>query len=86
MKALRKKGAYQKGDERILGDGEFVEEALSRAGESLERRYRLRARGYDFGKVVKWVAEVTGMDRAGVLSSGSIRRCRPRGVSYVFGG
>ena len=25
VRALRKMGAYQKGDERILGDGDFVE-------------------------------------------------------------
>ncbi len=86
VKGLRKKGAYQKGDERILGDREFVEEALSRAGDSLERRYRLRARGYDFEKVAKRVAEVTGMDRAGYCRRESISRCRPHGVSYIIGG
>jgi hypothetical protein len=41
-------GAYQKGDERILGGGEFVEEALAQAEESLERKFHLQARGYDF--------------------------------------
>ena len=61
VKALRKMGAYQKGDERILGDGEFVEEALAQAEESLERKFHLKARGYDFGKVVDRVAEVTGL-------------------------
>jgi putative transposase len=73
-KALRKVGGYQKGDERILGSGEFVEETLARAEESLERRYRLRARGYDFERVVKRVGEVTGMDPAGVLSPGKYKR------------
>jgi putative transposase len=34
VKALRKAGAVQKGDERILGDGDFVESVLSEAKEA----------------------------------------------------
>jgi REP element-mobilizing transposase RayT len=73
-KALRKMGAYQKGDERILGDGEFVEEVLAQAQESFERKFHLKARGYDFGKVVDRVAEVMGMGEAEVLSSGKYQK------------
>ena len=40
-KLLRKAGALQKGDERILGDGEFVEKVLAQAKEAFERKYRL---------------------------------------------
>jgi len=36
VKALRGSGEYQKGDERILGDGDFVDEVLSQAEEHLE--------------------------------------------------
>lgn len=36
-----------KGDERILGDGVFVENALSEADQRLERRCRLHALGLD---------------------------------------
>jgi len=74
VKVLRRMGAYQKGDERILGNGEFVEEALAQAEERLERKYHLRAKGYDFGKVVNRVAELTGIDSAGVLSAGKYKR------------
>ena len=31
MRALRKAGAYMKGDERILGEGDFVEKMLAQA-------------------------------------------------------
>ena len=44
-KALRMAGALQKGDERILGDGEFVEQVLAQAKETFERKYRLKLRG-----------------------------------------
>jgi len=44
VKALRRSGEYQKGDERILGDGDFVDEVLSQAEEHLEERCRLQKR------------------------------------------
>jgi hypothetical protein len=74
VKALRKRGGYQKGDERILGDGEFVERALAQAEETFERRYRLQAEGYDFGKVVERVAELTGLEAAEVLALGKYKK------------
>jgi putative transposase len=43
-KSLRKIGVLQKGDERILGDGEFVESVLSQANEAFEKKYRLKAK------------------------------------------
>ena len=44
VKALRKSGAYMKGDERILGSGDFVESILAQTKEDLERRYHLVAK------------------------------------------
>ena len=41
VKALRRAKAYMKGDERILGDGDFVNEVLAQAQEDYEQRYRL---------------------------------------------
>jgi putative transposase len=74
VKALRKMGAYQKGDERILGDGEFVENALAQAEENLERKYRFKAKGFDFEKVVGRVAELLGLEPAGVLAAGKYKK------------
>lgn len=45
IKALRKRGIRLKGDERILGDSEFVESVLSESNERLERKYHLQAQG-----------------------------------------
>ena len=47
VKSLRKAGTLQKGDERILGDGEFVEKTLARAHEAFAPSYRMRAGGVD---------------------------------------
>jgi len=42
-------GDANKLDERILGDGNFVEEGFWASQESMERRYHLRAQGIDLG-------------------------------------
>ncbi len=46
LKALRRAGAHQKGDERILGESTFVGQVLSEANEEFERRYRLAVEGF----------------------------------------
>ena len=58
VKALRKANALQKGDERILGDGDFVEKALSAANEALEKKYFLLSQGYNLDGIALRVAEV----------------------------
>ena len=70
LKGLRKAKAYMKGDERVLGDSDFVETVLKASQDELDRRYLLQSRGYDFDTVVDRVAEVLGMNRDEVLSSG----------------
>jgi putative transposase len=70
VKALRQVHAYQKGDERILGDGDFVEEVLRKSEEKLERTYHLKAQGFDFDKVVKRVAKLLTISAAEVLAVG----------------
>jgi len=70
LKGLRKIKAYMKGDERILGDSDFVETVLKACQDKFDRKYLLKSGGYDFDTVVDRVAEVLGMNRAEVLSSG----------------
>ncbi|MBW2739135.1 MAG: hypothetical protein JRE64_09885 [Deltaproteobacteria bacterium] len=67
---MRKIKAYMKGDERILGDSDFVETVLKASQDKFDRNYLLKARGYDFNTVVDRVAEVLGVNRTEVLSSG----------------
>ena len=67
LKSLRRMQIHLKGDERILGDSDFVESALKAANENMERRYRLKAIGYDFDKVVQRVAELFQMKSAEIL-------------------
>jgi putative transposase len=59
VKLLRERGNYQKGDERILGDGQFVSEVLKKAEEKIKERYRLKAKGYNLEKLIIRVADIT---------------------------
>jgi len=70
LKGLRKIKAYMKGDERILGDSNFVETVLKACQDEFDRKYLLKAGGYDFDTVVDRVAQVLGINRSEVLSSG----------------
>jgi len=81
VKALRKVGSYQKGDERILGGSTFVEQVLSQANEQMEQKYRLAAEGFDLDWAVERVAELMDMSPEDVMDSGKGRRCvQARGI------
>jgi len=66
---MRRDNTFMKSDERILGDGDFVQRVLKEAEERLNRRYLARARGFDFEKTVRRVAEAMHMEASEVLSS-----------------
>jgi putative transposase len=70
VKELKKGGTRLKGDERILGDSEFVESVLEGSNEGMERKCRLRMSGYDFSKVVERVADLLELERNEVLRTG----------------
>lgn len=74
VKALRRSGDYQKGDERILGDGDFVTSVLSQANESMARKYHLKAKGYDLKDLIERAAGVTGISVDDILGSGKRRK------------
>ncbi len=45
-------------DERILGDGDFVEAVLKAANEQMEKHYQLKANGFDLAQVAEKVASI----------------------------
>ena len=71
--SMRRAKNYQKGDERILGDGDFVEQTLKAANEAMERKSALRAQGIDLDKIANRVAYLLDMDTAAVWASGRYR-------------
>jgi putative transposase len=74
VKGLRGMGEKIKGDERILGDSDFVESVLKTSNERLERRTQLRAAGYDFVRLVQRVAALFEMPSQEVLREGRFVR------------
>ena len=74
VKTLRQSAQRIKSDERILGDGDFVETVLKKAREGLERKYALKAAGYDFDWLVGRVAQTLQMEPQDVLLPGKYPR------------
>jgi len=72
--AMRRASLFQKSDERILGNGDFVEKVLADAQERMERRHRLKAEGFDLKKVVERVCEVLNIEKSELFAHGKGRR------------
>jgi putative transposase len=70
VKSLGSMSERIKGDERILGDGSFVEEVLKVSQERLERRYGYHSKGYDFNWLIDRVAERLHVNRDKVTRPG----------------
>ena len=69
LKAYRQQKIHVKGDERILGDSDFVESVLDEQNERLERRYQIQMQGYDFDRIVDRVATIFKFKPEEVLSN-----------------
>ncbi len=74
VKSLRRNSARIKGDERILGEGDFVEAVLRAAQEKLERGYELKAQGYGFDWLVKRVSAIMEIEPKEILAGGKYPR------------
>ncbi len=70
VKAMQKAKVYQKGDERILGDGDFVDQVLKAAQEELDTKYSLQAKGFDLDRVVQRISHLLGIKPEEVWAKG----------------
>ena len=73
VKALRASKVFEKADERILGNGDFVESVLKSAGEQMKKKDELQARGYCLTDIAVRVADVLGIDEENVWAAGRRR-------------
>lgn len=69
-KAYLKQTGREKGDERILGGSDFVEEALRVPEETLERRQQLKATGYGLDQLAREVAVLFTIEPEQIFSAG----------------
>jgi len=64
-----------KGDERILGDSDFVTSILAEANENLDRYYELKSRGYTIERVEEQVREIFGVEKEVIYRFIRYARC-----------
>ena len=69
-KMSRNTALRMKSDERILGDGDFVETVLKAAAEGFENRYALQAKGWDLEAVAERVCQITGLGKDRFMGRG----------------
>lgn len=70
VKAMRRAQSRMKGDERILGDGEFAQSVLDAAKEKYEEWHLLQAQGHDLETVAQRVSALLGIIPEQVWASG----------------
>jgi hypothetical protein len=70
VKMMRKLKTHLKGDERILGDSDFVKAVLERAQEQMVQKYCYKAKGYDLDYAVSKAASAFEIPVEEVTSPG----------------
>lgn len=60
---LRKLGERWQGDDRILGDGEFVERILKSADEMMRKKEKMQRAGWNLDKIAEYVSGTTGVKK-----------------------
>ena len=61
LKQKREEGLYQRSDERILGDSDFVSRVLEKTKESLTKSQKLKSKGMDVDKIAAQVSRLLGI-------------------------
>ena len=68
--ALKRAKEYWRGDERVLGDGEFVNHVLKISDEKMARKEQFKKDGWDIKRLVKRVCEVMGVRKEEIIKRG----------------
>jgi len=77
----------EKRDERILGDGDFVEAVLAHATETLNRKHNLWTKDINLETIIQQVGELLDMTREEVLFAGkNPRSVHARSLLCYLGG
>ena len=74
VKSMRKAKMFEKSDERILGDGDFVDQVLSAAEEQMDQRNLLISQGYDLKMISERVCSVMNLEPSEIWKIGKARR------------
>jgi putative transposase len=74
VKMLRGAGIFQKSDERILGDDDFVQSALSEAQEALKLKSAIAALDININQLIEAVAKEQGLQKEELIGTSKLRR------------
>lgn len=68
--ALERVKEYWRSDERVLGDGSFVESMLKISDEKMARKEKLRRQGWDMNKLTERASRLMGIKREEIFKRG----------------
>lgn len=74
VQLLRKAGSFQKSDERILGDGDFVESVLAEADEKMTRRFSFLTKGISLDQLQQTVVALVGINPEELVGASKARK------------
>ncbi len=84
VKKIHLKGQdRRKGDERILGDSDFVTDVLAQADEKISRHYELKRLGYNLERLEQRVVQIYGIDKEELYLKGR-QKTRSAARSLLF--
>ena len=73
-----------KGDERILGDSDFVESVLQASQEALDHRYQLQEAGFTLETLSEKVAHLFQLEPRQILNPTKVQDCKSQESIVLF--
>ncbi len=70
IETLRKTKIRWQGDERVLGDGDFVSQVLQEWEEEINNKEKMRREGWNIDKLIKHVCQMFSLKREDVMKKG----------------
>ncbi len=84
VQQMRKAGSFQKSDERILGDGYFVESVLAEADEKMTRRFAYKSSGLSLDHLQQAVATLVGIETEELVGASKARKMTKGRILFCY--
>lgn len=84
LKQKREEGHYQRSDERILGDSDFVSKVMAQTKETLNRSEALRSGGMNMEEIAKHVSKLMKIKTEDVYAAGKQQQIVNARSLYCF--
>jgi hypothetical protein len=84
VQQLCKAGSFQKSDERILGDGDFVESVLAEADEKMTRRFAYKSKGISLDHLQQAVATMIGIEPEELVGASKARKVTKGRILFCY--